>query len=317
MTLIAPEPYLLYTGSPLDRVVSLRKNVDFVLNQLANPHACIIILWRGQHLLLHIDSSEMALYLPQRHEISLTNEHIQTRPWALLGIKDKTVYLAIDVSEMDNPYSFFAPPHCRFGNIRYRAVFLPPEHAALAAHSRAMLHWLTTHKFCGQCGGKNLNHEGGYKLVCSHNPEHQHFPRTDPAVLMLIEHDDYCLLAQPAQPSASTKRFSTLAGFVEPGEQLEEAVQRETFEETGLRLKKISYFTSQPWPYPYSLIIGFTALATSSDIILDHAELTHAEWFDPSTLMERLNNDPQAFPSKHSLSRRMIDEWIFRKTSST
>ena len=172
-------------------------------------------------------------------------------------------------------------------------------------------YWGQNNQFCGQCGSKTKSINGGHERKCiSETCSKSIFPRTDPAVIMLVTHptDDKCLLGH--NKKFQGLRFSTIAGFVEPGEMLEQAVSREVFEETNIRVENVKYQASQPWPFPASIMLGFTAQATSTEIICHDGELEEARWFSRQEVLEMSNSDNMLPPPKLSISRWLIDTWL-------
>jgi NAD+ diphosphatase len=171
-----------------------------------------------------------------------------------------------------------------------------------------MLHWHANTKFCAVCGGANNAIRGGYVMLCSACGT-EHFPRTDPAVIMLVARHGRLLLGQSHKFPPERNFYSTLAGFVEPGESLEDAVRREVFEEVGVRVGDVRYHSSQPWPFPASLMLGYYAEALSDEIVLATAEMRDARWFSPEDIE---NRKVLGFnlPPHDSIARRLIDDWL-------
>jgi NAD+ diphosphatase len=171
------------------------------------------------------------------------------------------------------------------------------------------MHWHLRHRFCGVCGSPTESREAGHLRLCS-NPDcaAEHHPRTDPAVIMRIEHEGRVLLGRQTQWPQGM--HSVLAGFVEPGESLEEAVAREVYEESHIRVTDVRYQSSQPWPFPSSIMLGFRATAVTTDIQIDGTELMDAGWFDRAHV--RATHDPEKFriPRGDSIARRLIDDWL-------
>ena len=168
----------------------------------------------------------------------------------------------------------------QFQELRQVAALLDAPDAAILAHARAMAYWHQRHRFCGDCGSPTESREGGYVRVCSNAQCGQHhFPRSDPAIIVLVESGNRCLLGRKSSWPAG--QYSTIAGFVEPGECIEGAVIREVSEETGVQVGEIHYQSSQPWPFPSSLMLGFRARAVESTIRVDQDELRRedAQWF--------------------------------------
>lgn len=181
--------------------------------------------------------------------------------------------------------------------------------AALVLHALGMAEWLAVTRFCPRCGSPLAAHASGHELRCSNG--HTQFPRTDPAVIMLITDasrgEERCLLGR--QAVWPPDRFSTLAGFCEPGESLEDAVRREVAEEAGVGVGEVTYFANQPWPLPASLMIGFFGKATSAQIAVDQVELEEARWFTRAELAEMTAAGTLLLPNPLSISRALIEEW--------
>ncbi|MBX3597643.1 MAG: NAD(+) diphosphatase [Rhizobiaceae bacterium] len=197
--------------------------------------------------------------------------------------------------------------------IDYRSInlqgLLPHEPLGALAQGAALLAWSQNHRFCSRCGSPTELKAGGYKRVCSAcNTEH--FPRTDPVVIMLTVHNDRCLMGRGRHFAPGM--FSALAGFVEPGETIENAVRRETLEESGIRLGRVQYFASQPWPFPYSLMIGCYGEALNDDIQADFAELEACRWFTREEVRaahENRHPEGVVLPFPASIARHLIRNW--------
>jgi NAD+ diphosphatase len=172
-----------------------------------------------------------------------------------------------------------------------------------------MVYWHCRHRFCGVCGSPTESIEGGYQRTCtSAQCGHQHFPRIDPAIIVLVTSEEQCLLGR--QPMWPKGMVSTIAGFVEPGESLEDAVIREVHEETGVEVNGVHYHSSQPWPFPSSLMLGFSATATNRNIRVDEHELENASWFTRRALHDQLRCGALRLPSPVSISFRLIQHWF-------
>jgi NAD+ diphosphatase len=228
---------------------------------------------------------------------------LHVMPWALLGLRHDQTLFALDLSSLDEPLP--AGTEGSFEDLRRMGGLLPAEDAAILAHARGLMHWRTRHRFCGVCGAICAPQQAGHVMACIDGCGTHHFPRTDPAVIMLVTHGDRALLGQPAR-FRERRIFTTLAGFVEPGETLEEAVAREVFEEAGIRVANVRYRSSQPWPFPASIMLGFTADAVTRDITIDPQEIVEARWFT----REELASPADFFlPPPISIARRLIDDW--------
>jgi NAD+ diphosphatase len=190
--------------------------------------------------------------------------------------------------------------------LRTVADELPPEDWATLTYARAMAYWHQRNRFCSDCGSPTESTHGGHIRVCANG--HQHFPRTDAAIIVLVFSGERALLGR--QPSWPPGRYSTLAGFVEPGETVEQAVAREVYEEAGVRLRELQYFGSQSFPFPASLMLGFHAEAASEDIHLRDGELADARWFTRRELREALDARTVGLPQRFAISHRLISAWF-------
>src|SRR5271154_1743289 len=187
---------------------------------------------------------------------------------------------------------------------------VPPDQLAAIAMAKSLVSWHQRHGFCANCGTRSRMTQGGWKRDCP-NCKVEHFPRTDPVVIMLVTSGDKVLLGR--QKQFLPGMYSCLAGFVEAAETIEDAVRREIFEESGIRCTDVNYYMTQPWPYPSSLMIGCTARATNEDIIVDHSELEDARWFDrrEATLMiKRQHPDGLAGPHPFAIAHHLLGRWV-------
>ncbi|MFW2403838.1 MAG: NAD(+) diphosphatase [Gammaproteobacteria bacterium] len=192
-----------------------------------------------------------------------------------------------------------------FIRLREASGRLLAQDAALAAYARAMVAWQERHRYCGVCGSRNRLLEAGFVMECA-DPDcsHRSFPRLDPAIIVLVGDGERCLLGR--QASWPENRFSTIAGFVEPGESLEDALRREVHEETNIKVAECRYLASQPWPFPAAIMIGFHATAMSTDIVCNDEELAEACWVSREDIAER----KIILPPKVSIAYRLIEAWF-------
>jgi NAD+ diphosphatase len=187
---------------------------------------------------------------------------------------------------------------------------VPPDQLSAIAMAKSMVNWHQRHGFCANCGTRTAMKEGGWKRDCA-NCKAEHFPRTDPVVIMLVTFGEKCLLGR--QKHFLPGMYSCLAGFVEAAETIEDAVRREIFEESGIRCTDVSYYMTQPWPYPSSLMIGCTARATNDDIVVDRSELEDARWFDRAEarlMITRNHPDGLAGPHPFAIAHHLLGRWV-------
>ncbi|ODN68668.1 NADH pyrophosphatase [Methylobrevis pamukkalensis] len=180
----------------------------------------------------------------------------------------------------------------------------------IKAQARSLLHWNVSHRFCAACGGESLPALGGYRRDCP-SCGASHFPRTDPVVIMMVLHAGRCLLGRQARFAPGV--YSCLAGFLEPGETIEDAVRREIFEEAGLRLGAVAYHNSQPWPFPMTLMIGCYGEALGSDLVVDTVELEDCRWFDRdevAAMTAGTHPDGLCVPPPPTIARHLIEHWL-------
>ena len=294
----------VYTGSPLDRASANRDDEAFIAAALAGDDARFVPVWRARSLLTGVAEGEpQAVFLP-RHVVEAA---LQGRDWAFLGMHDEAPVFAFDLSDVEDPLTLLPESLGALTDIRATAGRLPPDDASILAHARGLMHWRGRHRFCGVCGGACSPRSAGNAMACT-KCDAQHFPRTDPAVIMLVTTGDQALLGHSTRFPNSTM-YSTLAGFVEPGESLEEAVRREVFEESGIRVGRVFYHSSQPWPFPASIMLGFHAEALSTDITIDPSEIADARWFTRDQLRHP-NDNGITLPRGDSIARRLIEDWM-------
>ncbi|PZW50411.1 NAD+ diphosphatase [Humitalea rosea] len=294
-----------YTGSPIDRVSNRRDDEAFLAAALADPRALFAPVWRSRSLMRGVEEgTPEALFLTPAAADAL---RMAGGPWALLGLWEDRPVFAVDCSAAEDPLPLLTDTIGTFTDLRSVAGLLPPGEASVLAHARGLMHWRTRHKFCGVCGSLCAPRNAGNAMTCT-GCGAQHFPRTDPAVIMLVVRGDRCLLGHSTR-FPNSRMYSTLAGFVEPGESLEEAVRREVGEESGIEVGHVQYHSSQPWPFPASIMLGFYAQGLSDTVTIDPEELQDARWFTRAELA-----DPEAhgfaLPRVDSIARRLIEDWL-------
>jgi NAD+ diphosphatase len=294
-----------YTGSPLDRAGHRRDDADWIVEALADPETLFAPVWRSRSLMRGIESGKPEAVLLTGGAAEAVR--MAGGPWAFLGFWEGKPVFTVDCSGAEDPLPLLPDGMGGFADLRQVAGLLPPGEASVLAHARGLMHWRTRHRFCGVCGAECAPRSAGNVMVCT-GCNAQHFPRTDPAVIMLVVRGDSCLLGH-SHRFPNTAMYSTLAGFVEPGESLEEAVRREVQEETGVLVGDVLYHSSQPWPFPASIMLGFHAEGLSEAITIDPEELKDARWFSRDQL-----RDPAAhgfsLPRIDSIARRLIEDWL-------
>jgi NAD+ diphosphatase len=307
MSLILATRPNTYAGSPLDRAASRREDAAWIAAAIADAKTLWAPVSQARNLMRGVaEGRPEAVYLAGP---AADNVRAAGGPWAFLGLRDSTPLFAVDVSAATDPAPLLPDDSLTFTDLRAVRGKLGGDDASILAHARALMHWRTRNRFCAVCGNPCEPRAAGNVLVCTNQAcATQHFPRTDPAVIMLVHRGDHALLGHAARFPLATM-YSTLAGFVEPGESLEEAVAREVFEEAGVRVGAVRYHSSQPWPFPASIMLGFYAEATSETIVLDRDELIDARWFSRADI---LNRESLGFtvPPPDSIARRLIDDWM-------
>ena len=298
----------VFTGNPIDRLGDRRRDEDFMAALLRRPDARLLPMRGSRHLVVR-DGNGSAAARPRAADAPGLAHALGSRPAVLLGLLDDEPLIAIDLGEADAD----APPPLpgtEFVDLRSAASTMPAAEAAMLAQARGYLEWRRTHLFCGRCGGGCEPIEGGAVLRCGRCAA-SHFPRTDPAVIMLVVRQDAdgerALLARNAR-FGERRMFSTLAGFVEPGESLEETVRRETAEECGLRVRDVRYHSSQPWPFPASVMLGFIAATDDRELRIDGVEIIEAGFYTRAE-MRAAKQHGFELPPATSIARRMIDDW--------
>ncbi|HVR28002.1 MAG TPA: NAD(+) diphosphatase [Thermoanaerobaculia bacterium] len=300
------KPNVFAAGS-LDRLSHRRSDPSWLERLLASSESRVTLVWRSQSL-VRVGPAPAAAQLPLCDApLAGCDTGVGTaRPLVFLGARLDRAYFALDVSDLDDPLG--ALPGARdleFQDLRQVGAVVEPEDGALLAYARAMVTWHQRHRFCGACGTPTESALGGHVRRCP-RPEcaAEIFPRTDPAVIMLVVDGDWCLLGRQAR--WPPRVYSALAGFVEPGESLEDAVRREVMEEAGVAIESCEYHSSQPWPFPSSIMLGFWATARRGEVRVDSSELEQAAWFHRDQVLAR----EVRLPPPLSIARRLIDDWL-------
>ena len=293
-----------FTAVRLNREVELRDDAQWVARTLANPDTRLVPLWRSRSLLERNDDGTIAIYLSP----SQLAEPDRIQPPTLLGNDGVREYFVVSVTDSQKDSILEQFPKARFADLRRASIYMAAKHAGILAYAKAMHYWQHRHAFCGVCGNPNLLRSAGHRMVCSNEEcSRESFPRIDPAIIVLVTNKDACLLGRNAK--WPPKQFSTLAGFVEPGESLEDAVVREVFEEVQVQLQDIRYVSSQPWPFPASAMCGFYAEAIDRSCGTSE-EVEEAQWFTVNSLTQAVLNDEIRLSPPVSIAFRLLADWF-------
>lgn len=293
---------LPFTGNPLNRRSDKRPDAAWIAGRLRA--ARILPVWR-LNVLVHGDKLLSAAQVP----LSVASELAAAEAACIyLGEDGEEPLFALDISAAEN-----APEALKeyggFRELRAASLFLRRHDLAILSQAKALIDWHQRHGFCSNCGAATAISEGGYRRDCP-RCRAQHFPRTDPAVIMLATHGDACLLARNVKWADNF--FSCLAGFMEPGESIEEAVRRELFEEAGVVAGQVRYHASQPWPFPAALMIGCYAEVEGRDLKLDPAEIADAKWYTRSEAQALIAGKIEGYrgPMRAAIAYHLIKGWV-------
>ncbi len=227
----------------------------------------------------------------------------------LLGISDQKTYFAIDIGSMKSASLLSEKNSSEFRDFKQVMPLLNFRDSALLAIARFMINWQSRNRYCGKCGTPTKSAQAGNLRICENpNCGQHHFPSMDPAIIVLVSFGEHCLLGR--QKIWPKGMYSTIAGFVEPGESIEDAVIREVNEETGVTVEKLEYQHSQPWLFPSSLMLGFTATARGDEIKIDKNELEDARWFSRKEIKDNLKKGLLKLPNKVAIAYHLIKEWF-------
>jgi NAD+ diphosphatase len=299
-----------FAGNPLDRASDRRSKPEWIAEQLASSESLGFAVWNGRPFVEPAKDGGMQIaYLPAKMvgELAGGPERL-----LFMGLWKDTAVFAVDLEGPADPADGPLEGLGKFEDLRAVALKLPPTDAAIVATAKQMFEWRRRHPHCAVCGQATETKDGGWKRQCP-ACETEHFPRTDPVVIMLPYHGDRCMLGrQAAWPKGM---FSALAGFLEPGESIEEACARELNEEAGLRTRKVRYHSTQPWPYPSSLMIGLLAEVEDDEGTPDQTELSEVRWFTRAEAKQLLAGEIEGVnaPSRLAIAMQLIKAWTEEK----
>jgi len=317
--------HIRYTGGDLDRAGDRRKDANWVSEHLDHPESHIVPIWRNLNLIegmpgnldgAPINQQPEAVIFERQHANALLDSAGEV---IFLGLRENRAVFTADLSAHEEDDVHGTVGRGAFVDLRQAGPVITANDAALMAYARGLVYWHRQHQFCGRCGHATESQDGGHMRMCSNaDCARPTFPRTDPAVIMLVEdrpksgEPPRCLLGRHSKWPPGN--YSTLAGFVEPGETLEEAVSREVFEEVGVYTDNVRYQASQPWPFPASIMLGFWSSATSTEINVDEVEIEDAQWFTADELRTFGEwgdmDQPRRLPRRDSISRYLIETWL-------
>jgi len=322
-----------YAAPGFERAGLRRRDHGWIGERLGDPASLFVPVWRSQNLVFESDGGEpRAVVLSGGalgqliSEAGAAEARLGRGEVVFIGIVDEHAHFALDLSAAEAPLDMLRSPafaasgiaaaggvadaSLRFADLRQLAGRLDPREAALLALARAIMFWHARHRFCGLCGSPTRSEEAGHVRRCTDPAcNTMHFPRTDPAVIMLVTQGERALMGRSRHFPPGM--YSTLAGFVEPGESLEEAVAREVREESGIEVGAVDYHSSQPWPFPANIMLGFHAQALTTEITVDLGELEDARWVERGWLLAHQDDDNFRLPRRDSIARRLVEDWLY------
>ena len=298
----------VFAGNPLDRGERERRDEDWIEAQAQDPQS-LFLPFSDLNVLLGVDPEPTLGWLPPD---AIPSDSTVSTP-TLLGMLDGSTRFAIEVNE--DAAAFIEDwTEMRFEDCRAAGELLPGPDGGIVAQARAQLDWHRRHRFCSVCGQPSEKRRGGQVRYCP-SCKAQHFPRTDPVIIMVVAdtENDRCLLGQSRGRLQRMRMYSALAGFMDQGEAIEEAVAREIMEESGIQVKNVRYHSSQPWPFPSSLMIGCIAEAATTEINMDAEEMTDVQWFERSEVLLALEGKSERLtvPAPLAIAHHLIKAWAY------
>ncbi len=292
-----------FVDSGLDRVAERRGDEDWIAAIQRAPGSRYLLVDAAGRLLVNA-----GVNAPYWIDDETRRQVLPGLDTSLLGLSGGHAYFMLRAGPADDALLTQFDASERAG-LRRIGDMLGAFEAGLCAYACGLAHWQASMRYCNACAAPLTFTDAGHRAQCT-NPDcgRLHFPRTDPAIIVIVEHGDACLLGR--QTSWDAGRFSTLAGFVEPGEALEDSVRREVYEEAGVRVVDCNYHSSQPWPFPASLMLGFTATAAGRDLELRDGELEQARWFTANDIITGVRAGSLKLSSPLSVSWHLLDHWM-------
>jgi NAD+ diphosphatase len=295
-----------FAGNPLNRASERRGDEAWLAEKLDAADSLAVAIWNGRPLVEKAEGGGVQLaYIPAKMADKMTGGMERL---LFMGLWKETAVWAVDLEGGTDPAEGELQGLGGFEDLRQIALRLPDAEAAIAATAKQMFEWRRRHRHCPACGSQSVVVDGGWKRRCP-ACEAEHFPRTDPVVIMLPFHGERCMLGrQAAWPRGM---FSALAGFLEPGETIEEACARELMEEAGLKTFEVKYHSTQPWPYPSSLMIGLIAEVEDDQAAPDQTELSEVKWFTKEEARRLLAGEYEgaSAPGRMAIAHQLIKAW--------
>ncbi|MDI3470196.1 MAG: NADH pyrophosphatase, decaps 5'-NAD modified RNA [Pseudolabrys sp.] len=307
---LGPKPHLGYTDSPLQRAAELRLRGDEVKALATSPDAGAYVIG-GEMIVTKTPNLAGAAINDPLFALDEAAALADPAETIFLGTLDGAARFGIGIAPQAAE-ALKSRGDLLVTDLRSIAVrgLVAQDHLPPIAEAKAMLHWHARHRFCANCGTPTNVTQCGWRRDCP-QCQAQHFPRTDPVVIMLAVRGERCLLGR--SPRFAATMWSCLAGFVEPGETIADAARRETLEEAGIRCGRVTFFRSQPWPFPMSLMIGCHAEALNNDIVVDRSELEDARWFhkdEIAAMLMRAHPQGLTTPPPVAIAHHIIRAWV-------
>ena len=296
----------VYAGNPLDRGDRERRDEKWISDRAKDPMSKFLPMWDLNVLISEGQQPNLGwLGIDDLSRLGIDTGAI------FLGSLEETAYFVIDISKNDRAVRELRDGGTsKFEDARAATESLKGSDSGIVAQARAQINWHNRNGFCSICGHETLVRRGGQVRYCS-NCDTEHFPRTDPVVIAVVSDNDRCLLGQSRGRLSRMNTYSALAGFVDQGESIEEAVAREVMEEAGIRIKNVRYHSSQPWPFPSSLMIGCHADSATTDISMDAEEMADVRWFQREEVLLALEgrSDKLMVPGQIAIAHHLIKAW--------
>ena len=300
----------IYSNNPLNRGEVERRDEEWIRSAIRDTDSLFLPV-RNLSFPIHMINDAKLKWI---HKSDVDKLGINKNP-ILLGIQNGIAMFAIDISEESQAISELEKDKSlNFLDARTVTARISIYESGMVAQARAQIDWHSRNKFCPSCGGETEVRRGGQTRHCS-NCLVDHHPRTDPVVIVVVSEGDMCLLGRSNGRGANPVRYSALAGFVDQGESIEEAVSREVMEESGIRINGVRYHSSQPWPFPSSLMIGCHAKAISTQISMDTEEMADVRWFNREEVISALDekNENLILPGPIAIAHHIIKAWAYNQ----